>query len=104
MYQASYEIQSMSSSMSEPDTISKRYIYTFSRILDLCTCASHACFQTRPEATRHYNAKVDFVRDNIEKLQEALTKKQDNMQYVVNIIHVKEQQAIAAASGQRKDS
>lgn len=64
----------------------------------------HVCNQTRAEATKHYNAKVDFVRESTEKLQEALSKKQDNMQYVVNIIHMKEQQAMAAGSGTGKDS
>ena len=44
------------------------------------------------------------MRDSVEKLQEALSKKQDNMQYVVNIMHVKEQQAMAATAGSSKDS
>lgn len=48
--------------------------------------------KTRAEATKHYKAKADFVRSNLEKLQETIEKKQDNMNYLVNIMQVKLQQ------------
>jgi prefoldin alpha subunit len=45
--------------------------------------------QTRAEAVAHYKAKVEFVKKNIDSLQEALQTKQDNLNYLVNIMQVK---------------
>lgn len=47
--------------------------------------------QSRKDATKHYQGKIDYVRSNLEKLQETIQKKQDNLQYVVNVMVVKEQ-------------
>ncbi|KAH8112856.1 Prefoldin-domain-containing protein [Phellopilus nigrolimitatus] len=52
--------------------------------------------KSRADATKHYNSKIDYVRENLEKLQETLSKKQDNLQYVANIMVAKEQGAAAA--------
>ena len=54
--------------------------------------------QTRADATKHYNGKVDFVKENLEKLQETISKKQDNLQFVLNIMHVKEQNVASQSS------
>jgi prefoldin alpha subunit len=50
-------------------------------------CTNHV--QTRAEAVAHYKAKVGFVKKNIDSLQDALQTKQDNMNYLVNIMQVK---------------
>ncbi|EJD01873.1 Prefoldin alpha subunit [Fomitiporia mediterranea MF3/22] len=55
--------------------------------------------KSRADAAKHYTVKIDFVKGNIETLQEALTKKQDNFQYVMNLIAVKEQTQQGAVSG-----
>ena len=54
--------------------------------------------QTRADATKHYSGKVDFVKENLEKLQETISKKQDNLQFVLNIMHVKEQNVASQSS------
>jgi len=41
------------------------------------------------EATAHYKGKVDFVTKNLESLQEAIQKKQENLNYLVQILQVK---------------
>ena len=38
---------------------------------------------------KHYEAKVDFIRTNVEALQETIQKKQDNMNLLMNIIQSK---------------
>jgi len=45
--------------------------------------------KTTAEAVTHYKAKVEFVKKNIDSLQEALQTKQDNLTYLVNILQVK---------------
>ncbi|KAE9399466.1 hypothetical protein BT96DRAFT_993933 [Gymnopus androsaceus JB14] len=42
--------------------------------------------KTRPQATKHYQAKVDFIRTNLETLEDTIQKKRDNMSAVVNVI------------------
>ncbi|PAV18190.1 Prefoldin alpha subunit [Pyrrhoderma noxium] len=39
--------------------------------------------KTRADATKHYSGKVDFVKENLEKLQETISKKQDNLQFLL---------------------
>jgi len=48
--------------------------------------------KTRAEAIKHYQGKADFVKSNLDKLQETIEKKQENMNYLVNIMQVKMQQ------------
>ncbi|KAI0808277.1 Prefoldin-domain-containing protein [Fomes fomentarius] len=55
--------------------------------------------KTRPQALKHYEAKVEFIRTNLEALQETISKKQENMNYLINVLQMKLQQQ---ASG--KDS
>jgi prefoldin alpha subunit len=55
--------------------------------------------QTRVEATKYYEAKVEFIRNNIEALSETIQKKQDNMNYLINVMQAKLQ---AQAQGSSK--
>ena len=50
------------------------------------------CAQTRTEATKHYEAKVDYIRTNLEALQETIQKKQENMNMLIQILQMKLQQ------------
>ncbi|CCM02729.1 uncharacterized protein FIBRA_04836 [Fibroporia radiculosa] len=45
--------------------------------------------KSRAQALKHYEAKVDFIRTNLEALQETIQKKQDNMNYLVNVMQAK---------------
>jgi len=47
--------------------------------------------KTRVQALSHYQAKVDFVRKNLEALQDTIQKKQDNLSYLINIMQSKMQ-------------
>ncbi|KAJ4481238.1 Prefoldin [Lentinula aciculospora] len=48
--------------------------------------------KTRPQATKHYQAKVEYIRTNLETLEDTIQKKRDNMNAVVNVIQVKLQE------------
>jgi len=48
--------------------------------------------KTRAEAIKHYQTKADFVQTNTEKLRETIEKKQEHVNYVVNIMQIKLQQ------------
>jgi prefoldin alpha subunit len=41
------------------------------------------------EATAHYKGKVDYVTKNLESLQEAIQKKQENLNYLISILQAK---------------
>ena len=56
--------------------------------------------QSRKEAIKHYESKIDFIRGNLETLQETIQKKQENMTLLVNIMQSKLQ---AQASAKNKD-
>ena len=51
--------------------------------------------QTRPQAVKHYESKVEYIGSNLETLQETIQKKQDNMNYLVNVMQSKLQSASA---------
>ncbi|KAF9233260.1 Prefoldin alpha subunit [Melanogaster broomeanus] len=55
--------------------------------------------KTRAEATKYYEAKVEFIRNNLETLSETIQKKQDNMNYLINVMQAKLQ---AQAQGSSK--
>ena len=61
-------------------------------------------FQSLPDAKKHYNGKIDYVRTNLESLQETIQKKQDNLGYVMNIMQAKLAQSQGQASGKDGDS
>ncbi|KAI0820923.1 hypothetical protein BC628DRAFT_1422582 [Trametes gibbosa] len=44
------------------------------------------------KALKHYEAKVEFIRTNLEALQETIQKKQENMNYLINVLQMKLQQ------------
>ncbi|KAJ7583855.1 Prefoldin alpha subunit [Mycena floridula] len=52
--------------------------------------------KTRKEATKYYAAKVEYIRTNLDTLEESLSKKRDNVNYVVNVIQSKLQNEAAA--------
>ncbi|KZT30141.1 Prefoldin-domain-containing protein [Neolentinus lepideus HHB14362 ss-1] len=54
--------------------------------------------KTRSQAKKYYETKVDFIRGNLESLQETISKKQDNLNYVLNIIQVKLQAEAQSAA------
>ena len=60
--------------------------------------------QSRKDATKHYQDKVDYVRKNLETLQETLQRKQDNLQLVGQIMQSKIQQASQAGAARTKKS
>ncbi|GBE85666.1 Prefoldin-domain-containing protein [Sparassis latifolia] len=55
--------------------------------------------KSRAQAWKHYESKVNYIQTNLESLQETIQKKQDNMNFLLNIMQSKLQ---AQASG--KDS
>ena len=38
---------------------------------------------------KHYEEKIEYIKTNLDTLQETIQKKQDNMSYLVNIIQSK---------------
>ncbi|KAF7797001.1 hypothetical protein EIP86_008193 [Pleurotus ostreatoroseus] len=53
--------------------------------------------KTRTQATKHYESKVDYIRANLETLQDTLQKKQDNLNVLVNVMQSKLQAEAAKA-------
>ncbi|KAF7971856.1 hypothetical protein HWV62_20491 [Athelia sp. TMB] len=47
--------------------------------------------KTRAQALKHYQTKVEFIRTNLETLQETIQKKQDNLNYLLSILQQKVQ-------------
>lgn len=45
--------------------------------------------QTRAQATKHYEEKVEYIRTNLETLQESIQKKQENMNYLTGVLQAK---------------
>ena len=45
--------------------------------------------QTRAEAVKHYEGKIEYIRTNLETLQETIQRKQENMSAVTNIMQAK---------------
>jgi len=55
--------------------------------------------QTRAQALKHYNAKVDYIRSNLETLQEAIQRKQENMNLLIGVLQNKLTEEAGSASG-----
>ena len=55
---------------------------------------AHRCRlpQTRAQATKHYETKVEYIRTNLEALQETIQKKRENMNYIIQALQIKLQQ------------
>ncbi|KAF8224902.1 Prefoldin alpha subunit [Tricholoma matsutake] len=45
--------------------------------------------KTRPQASKHYSDKVEYIHTNLETLEDTIQKKRDNVNYVVNVIQSK---------------
>jgi prefoldin alpha subunit len=54
--------------------------------------------QTRAQAVKHYEQKIEFLKTNLDTLQDTIQKKQDNMNYLVNVIQSKLQTGQRGAS------
>ncbi|KAJ7161995.1 Prefoldin subunit-domain-containing protein [Mycena crocata] len=54
--------------------------------------------KTREQALKHYSAKVDYIQGNLETLEDTISKKRDNMSYLVNVMQSKLQQQQQTAS------
>ncbi|KAF8435420.1 Prefoldin subunit-domain-containing protein [Boletus edulis BED1] len=54
--------------------------------------------KTRAEATKYYKAKVELIHTNLETLSETIQKKQDNMNYLVNVMQAKLQTQVQGSS------
>ncbi|KAF7361069.1 Prefoldin subunit 5 [Mycena sanguinolenta] len=52
--------------------------------------------KTREQAVKHYSAKVEYIRSNLETLQETISKKQDNVNTVISVMQSKLQQQNAS--------
>jgi prefoldin alpha subunit len=50
--------------------------------------------QTRKEAQTHYNSKVSYVQQNLDKLQETIERKQQNQISVRDVLEMKIQQEV----------
>jgi hypothetical protein len=59
-------------------------LYEFTMILSIPFAR-----QTRPQAVKHYEEKIEYIKTNLDALQETMQKKQDNMSYLVNVIQSK---------------
>ncbi|KAL0947988.1 hypothetical protein HGRIS_010615 [Hohenbuehelia grisea] len=47
--------------------------------------------KTRAQAVKFYSAKVDYIRSNLETLEETLLRKRENMNYLMSIMQSKAQ-------------
>lgn len=45
--------------------------------------------KTRAQTVKHYEQKIEFLKTNLDTLQDTIQKKQDNMNYLVNVIQSK---------------
>jgi len=67
-----------------------------------CVFLGLTAVQSTADATVHYKGKVEFVTKNLESLQEAIQKKQDNLNYLVSIVQSKAAEEREQASGTAK--
>ncbi|KAI0791254.1 Prefoldin [Abortiporus biennis] len=54
--------------------------------------------KSRAQALKHYEAKAEYIRSNLDGLQEAIQRKQDNMNSIVNVMQAKLQAQSQAQS------
>jgi prefoldin alpha subunit len=45
--------------------------------------------QTRPQAVKHYQNKVEYIRTNVDSLEETIQKKRENMNYLTGVLQQK---------------
>lgn len=49
--------------------------------------------KTRAQAVKYYEGKIEYIKTNLDTLQETIEKKQDNMSYLLTVIQSKLQQS-----------
>lgn len=57
---------------------------------------THQAVQSRPQAIKYYQAKVDLLRKNLEALQETIQKRQESLNTVTGILQQKVQAQVQA--------
>ena len=62
------------------------------KALEFVYLISNGDTQERADAVKHYQGKVDFVRSNLETLQETIQKKQENLNFLIQVMQAKMQQ------------
>ncbi|KDR73034.1 hypothetical protein GALMADRAFT_228711 [Galerina marginata CBS 339.88] len=45
--------------------------------------------KTRPQAVKHYADKVEYIRTNVDTLEDTIQKKRDNMNYLTSLLQQK---------------
>ncbi|KAF9557542.1 Prefoldin alpha subunit [Agrocybe pediades] len=45
--------------------------------------------KTRPQAVNHYQGKIEYIRKNVDTLEETIQKKRENMNYLTTILQQK---------------
>ncbi|KAL9708976.1 subunit of tubulin prefoldin [Leucoagaricus gongylophorus] len=45
--------------------------------------------KTRPQAVQYYNEKVDYLKSNLDSLEDVMGKKRENHSYIVSILQAK---------------
>ena len=82
----------MSSLTSEPDIMFKKYVAHLSIYPSIpfsYFTLQKKFFQTRAQALKHYSTKVDYIKTNLETLEDTIQKKRENTNYLVNVIQSK---------------
>ncbi|TFK22537.1 prefoldin subunit 5 [Coprinopsis marcescibilis] len=60
--------------------------------------------KTRPQAQTYYQSKIEYLQTNIEKLEEAINRKRENVSTVVGVLRQKVAQAASSAGPSAKKS
>ncbi|KAH9946748.1 Prefoldin-domain-containing protein [Amylocystis lapponica] len=55
--------------------------------------------KSRAQALKHYESKVDYIRTNLDTLQDTIQKKQDNLNYLMNVMQAKLQTQTSGKAG-----
>jgi prefoldin alpha subunit len=59
--------------------------------------------QSRAQATKYYQSKVDYLQSNLETLQETILKKQEDLTFVTNVLQSKIQAQSQGSTRNAKD-
>ncbi|KAF5319403.1 hypothetical protein D9619_008556 [Psilocybe cf. subviscida] len=57
--------------------------------------------KTRPQAVKHYQNKVEYIRTNVDSLEETIQKKRENMNYLTGVLQQKIQAETQAGPASR---
>ncbi len=76
------------------------YLHTYlSTSLNTTPATFNSLVQSRVEAEKHYTAKIEQVKSNLDPLQETIQKKQENMGYLINVMQAKLQAQTQGGDG-----